>query len=305
MYTPARGATTGTNAYGYEAAVVGGKVTVAQDGVGNMSIPSNGYVLSGHGTSRTWLRTYAKVGATVTLDGTTTPLPGGTELLPDLAVRTLRNFEINTTAKPGVKQLKFPTVTANIGKGPFEMNARRSSTSDTTWDMLQKIYRSDGTSTSRTVTGTDLYYGGDGHNHWHVRDVDQFEILNANGNRLRLGEKHGFCFEDNTSYRDWPGRVAGSPASPVYKPPAICGVGATQATSTQHGLSVGWGDTYPVTLPDQYIDITGLPNGRYRVQVTVDWDGWFRESNESNNTAWADISINNNTVSIVSTGGGA
>src|SRR4051812_7884135 len=40
-YTPAKGATTGTNAYGYEAAVVGGKVTTVQNGVGNMAIPSN------------------------------------------------------------------------------------------------------------------------------------------------------------------------------------------------------------------------------------------------------------------------
>ncbi len=32
-----------------------------------MAIPANGYVLSGHGTSNTWLRTYAKVGTRVTL----------------------------------------------------------------------------------------------------------------------------------------------------------------------------------------------------------------------------------------------
>src|SRR5262245_26790297 len=41
MYTSARGATTGTNQYGFEAAVVNGTITQVQNGVGNMAIPSN------------------------------------------------------------------------------------------------------------------------------------------------------------------------------------------------------------------------------------------------------------------------
>jgi PAB1-binding protein PBP1 len=66
-YTPAYGATTKTNQYGYEAEVIGGKVTKVANGVGSMAIPANGYVLSGHGASRTWLAANATVGATVTL----------------------------------------------------------------------------------------------------------------------------------------------------------------------------------------------------------------------------------------------
>jgi hypothetical protein len=46
---------TGTNSYGYEAQVVNSKVVKVADGVGNMAIPTNGYVLSGHGTSRAHL----------------------------------------------------------------------------------------------------------------------------------------------------------------------------------------------------------------------------------------------------------
>ncbi len=43
----------------------GGKVTKVQSKIGNMAIPSGGYVLSGHGTSSTWLASNAKVGTTV------------------------------------------------------------------------------------------------------------------------------------------------------------------------------------------------------------------------------------------------
>lgn len=73
LYTPARGATTGTNVYGAEVTVVDGKITKITDGTGNAAIPVNGFVLSGHGTSRAWLKANATVGASVTLaDGTFT-----------------------------------------------------------------------------------------------------------------------------------------------------------------------------------------------------------------------------------------
>lgn len=65
VYTPDFGASTGTNEFGYEAAVVNGVVTQVASGVGNMAIPANGYVLSGHGTARTFLASLAKVGASV------------------------------------------------------------------------------------------------------------------------------------------------------------------------------------------------------------------------------------------------
>jgi hypothetical protein len=74
-FTPTQGARTGTNSWGTEAAVVNGVITKVEAGVGSMVIPSDGYVLSGHGTSRTWMSTYAKVGGLVSMNGTTTPPP--------------------------------------------------------------------------------------------------------------------------------------------------------------------------------------------------------------------------------------
>lgn len=66
-YTPAHGRATGTNAYGFEATVVGGRITAVSNGTGAMAIPGTGYVLSGHGTSRQWLLEHAEVGATVAI----------------------------------------------------------------------------------------------------------------------------------------------------------------------------------------------------------------------------------------------
>jgi hypothetical protein len=57
------------------------------------------------------------------------------------------------------------------------------------------------------------------------------------------------------------------------------------------GLSVGWGDVYAWSLPDQYVDITGLTSGHYRLATTADAPNWFVESNNSNNPTWVDLQL--------------
>jgi hypothetical protein len=75
MYDRSNGQTKSpANEWGYEVAVLNGKVTAVSDGQPGMAIPVGGYVLSGHGTEDTWLFNNAKVGATVTLPGGTPPV---------------------------------------------------------------------------------------------------------------------------------------------------------------------------------------------------------------------------------------
>lgn len=302
-YTPATGTRTGTNSYGFEAAVVNGKVTAVEDYVGNMAIPANGYVLSGHGAARSWLRANAVPGSTVTLSASEPP-PSARPLLPDIGVRTLRQFFITTVG--GTKLLKFPAVTVNVGNGPMEIRATRSSSASNDWVGKQVVHNTDGSTTTLGATGAIFYFAGDGHSHWHIRDFDSYQLFDSSGTELKRGEKHGFCFEDNTTYRDWVGspRHPEVPTSPVYTHEGSCGEGRPGATSMVHGLSVGWGDTYPSSLPDQAIDITGIPDGTYLVRVTADWQHFWEETNESNNSASAQIRIAGNTVTLLSANDG-
>lgn len=66
IYDSARGATTGTNEYGYEVTVEDGLVTKL--GGNNTSIPKNGFVVSGHGTSLDWLQDNVRMGMRAELD---------------------------------------------------------------------------------------------------------------------------------------------------------------------------------------------------------------------------------------------
>ena len=57
------------------------------------------------------------------------------------------------------------------------------------------------------------------------------------------------------------------------------------------GLSPGWNDTYRQTLPGQSIEVTGLPDGKYRLITDVDEHGWFHETTRTNNRTWIDLEL--------------
>jgi hypothetical protein len=135
-----------------------------------------------------------------------------------------------------------------------------------------------------------MYFGGDGHSHWHVRDLESFELEHLReGSQVGTGAKHGFCFSDNYPY--------GSEQDPYYT-----GCGHSEDLQVTMGLSVGWGDLYRFSLPDQYIDITGLGRGRYRLTGTADADDWFLENDESNNSTWVDIRIRHGRAKVIGYG---
>ena len=196
----------------------------------------------------------------------------------------------------GRKLLKFPVLTMNVGDGPAEIVADRSAVEADDWKAYQNFYDPDGERHSEVVPEVEFYFAGDGHNHWHFRDFDYYWMENLeSGERVGTAEKHGYCIYDNTSYGPLRG-APGVPANPVYTYEETCGEGLPNALTIIHGLSKGWGDTYPSTLPDQLIDITGLPDGRYRVGVHADALGAVRESNEDNNITTMEVTIQGDEV---------
>jgi len=219
------------------------------------------------------------------------PAGGATDKPPDLAMARLRSVQTENTAD-GRRLLRFSAVIVNIGVGTFELHAQRSSTSST-WSGQQVIF--DNAGGSRTVATTAQFiYGGDGHNHWHVKDLEGYDLVRSdNGVKVGTGAKSGFCFFDNYQYKL---TLPGAPQSAVY---TRTGCGTSTSLSLKTGLSVGWGDIYTYRLPDQYIDITGLAPGRYRLWATADPGSWFEESNNANNATWADLQLTGTSVTTL------
>ena len=203
--------------------------------------------------------------------------------LPDLGMAPLQDFTIERTAD-GRKLLRYTAIIVNIGAGSFQVEGSRASLAETEMSVVQRISNDAGGSSLR-ATAARMYFAGDGHNHWHVRDLEQSSLDRLdNGVKVGSGAKHGFCFFDNVAFRLW---LAGAPRNPFY---TTCGTTGTVLAQTM-GLSTGWGDAYPYYLVDQWVDITTVGPGRYRLSTTADPQNWFLESNEANNGTWTELQL--------------
>jgi len=234
------------------------------------------------------------------------PVPrvsAATPRLPDLGMARLADLKLENTTD-GRRLLRFSATIVNTGVGAFEIRAQRATTTSP-WALQQKVYDDANASSFVGVSNSaTLVFGGDGHSHWHVNNLERYELERLdNGSKVGTGAKSGFCFYDNVAYRL---TLPRAPQTAVYSssrgtPIHTC-AGGTTATQVVMGLSVGWGDKYGANLPDQYIDITGLTSGRYRLRATADPDNWFQESNTANNFTYVDIQLKGNKISVLGHG---
>ena len=86
------------------------------------------------------------------------------------------------------------------------------------------------------------------HGHYHLKGFSEYRLLYQDGNEAKSGHKQGFCFEDSFKFSDHP--------SNGYH----CG---------NQGITSGWGDWYYKQLVGQWIDVTGVPEGDYLLEVEI------------------------------------
>ncbi|PWT75020.1 MAG: hypothetical protein C5B60_05945 [Chloroflexi bacterium] len=227
--------------------------------------------------------------------------PASGELLPDLGMAQLTTIYIDTTTMPGHRLLRYTATLVNVGAGPLELNGTRPDTSTTDMTVTQRIYNSAGGYVDM-ASPLVMYYAGDGHNHWHTKDIEGGVLTRlSNGHPVGTLAKEGFCFSDGGKHDL---ALPGAPQSAVYVVPPSCSPGNPAALSTGMGLSVGWSDTYVASVVLQWIDITGLPNGRYMLTATANPNDQAIESDYSNNSTWAKLQITGNTVKVLQTSPG-
>jgi len=221
------------------------------------------------------------------------PAAFATDYLPDLGMAHPSDLKVANSGNR--KLLRYTAIVVNVGTGPLEVHGARPDLSSP-MTVIQRIYDDSATGYHDLgVPGAEMFYAGDGHNHWHVLDFETGELIRRdNGSMVGALAKHGFCFADNYRYRL---SLPGAPLSPFY---TNCG-NANSLTITP-GISVGWGDRYSSSLAYQYIDITGVPNGHYRLKISASTAIGFRESNYSNNVSWVDIVLLGNNATIIAKG---
>jgi len=209
--------------------------------------------------------------------------PVGAALLPDIVPTPPKHVQLLRKGK--VWELAFTSILVNIGEGDFILRAKRDGSGD--WHADQVVEHA--TSGAEGIpTPADLVWGGDGHDHWHIERVatNRLVPLDAEGEPMNrtvgVDTKVGFCYYDFKKVLDKGPRRARY----VHE---TCG--KANDVYIGMGLSPGWEDVYPFLLPGQTIDITDLPDGKYRMWVNADEPRWFREVTHDNNVTWIDIDL--------------
>lgn len=110
-------------------------------------------------------------------------------------------------------------------------------------------------------------------------DVTAEEALAANpaiAAGLVFGDKAGFCVID----------IAPAGPSLRHDPVVPDDEGKYYDCDANQGISVGWADTYDVTLDGQWIDVTDVAPGAYILEAEVNAEHVYEEMDYSNNRAF-------------------
>lgn len=171
--------------------------------------------------------------------------------------------------------LRFTTAFANNGAGHLELRGGEVLPNGNQ-QVFQRIFYDDGTFQDR-LAGEFTYHAGHGHIHFDgyaIYSLRQYLPGGGTGDLVATGGKISFCLIDITKYRSDAG-------SSRYN---SCG--------QIQGVTAGWSDVYTRTLPDQWINISLVPDGQYWLEVTIDPDNLLLESDSTNNTSRIPVIIN-------------
>ena len=179
--------------------------------------------------------------------------------------------------------LRFDGFVHNRGAGPLEVRGTDRVGSDMT-TVRQWARRTAGALEALTpVAGhaaTLRYETADGHNHWHLKEIARYSLWNgARTAEVAPGQKVGFCLEDSQR------RETNGPANQVYSAGAnFCLQNQPTASAVSMGISAGWRDVYGRHLAFQWVDVSDVQPGAYRLAAQIDTNDVVQESDETNNT---------------------
>jgi len=128
----------------------------------------------------------------------------------------------------------------------------------------------------------DLFQWGECHGHWHFMSFALHELYDITGALVTTGGKRGYCLEDEDI-------VPGASGPWVNCQPL--------STCNSQALQAGWNDLYEYNLDCQWVVITNLLPGWYKLQVTVNFQRKILENTYDNNRQSLWVQITNDTQS--------
>jgi hypothetical protein len=212
------------------------------------------------------------------------PAAGAAQRLPDLYEETPYSLGVEAVNAPeGARyHLGFGSTVYNFGRGPLKIEGSRPSTGVPQMDATQVIENSSGPDTRRPNIGKLQYVDSVTHRHWHYLRFNTYALRAIDGALAVPDQKTGFCLGDRVLAHDFE-TLPGQPRGPVFE--GGCGYDSPDLLEVSEGISVNYADPYDPQVEGQFVDITGIPAGRYALIHHVNADRSLRESDYSNNQA--------------------
>jgi hypothetical protein len=117
------------------------------------------------------------------------------------------------------------------------------------------------------------------HGHFHLKDFNEFVLLDGSGDEVTRGYKQAFCLIDVEHRSPW------GPTSAQF---TDC--------NTNQGVSAGWADLYNAGLACQFIVIDGVPDGDYLLRSTTNTKHLIPEDTYADNTIYTYLRLEGDTV---------
>lgn len=207
---------------------------------------------------------------------------------------------LDEMAEGGARRcLRFATAIGNAGDGPLEVHLSFPNDAPAIageGQFVQRIYRTDGTF-SDTPTGKAVYHPT--HRHLHYDGLAHFSLYaydlekQTRGASVAEGRKAGFCMVDE-------GLVELGALGTV--PSDYSGLNCDfldPASERLMRISRGWFDMYEVNRPDQYVEVTNLPDGVYELVAAANGLGTIVESDATDNEASVVFRLTGDTIEIL------
>jgi len=199
---------------------------------------------------------------------------------------------VEVLGDPVVKKVLRASVTvANVGSGPLELD-------EGFFTAQQRIHRRN--ALPRVVDIPGAFEPHPEHSHIHFQDYVHMRLATPSAacdywkSRspdcvLGAGEKISFCVMESSDFYEAWAFPDGPPGSDDTWP--LDFTNGSVCFSTHQGMRPGKADTYVASLSGQMLDLDGIPNGTYWLEVEVDPTHQFAERSTENNTLRMEVEI--------------
>jgi lysyl oxidase len=195
---------------------------------------------------------------------------------------------LDETKLPGRRLVRFDGWVHNKGPGCVHIVGTNPQGGVMT-TVVQRLYepgdcQSHSNPTEVPIAGARIRFEtNDTHMHWHLIDAARYSLWDdAMTREVAPAKKVGFClldWENTDKLVPWAAFLQASIRRCEHDDPG--------AASVQMGISPGWRDLYQYYLDLQWVDVSNVAPGVYRIAESVDPNNLIREADETNPLAFS------------------